>query len=852
MTTISELPVALAATNADLVPVSQNGILRAASVSQITAGLQPTLALSSGQLVGRMSAGTGATEAITIGSNLSLASGTLSATATPFQISALPAGLAPSAADVVAISQLGINKALPYAQFMAGLPSLANLDVSQLATTPTGLTTSRRLADQMADALPITAFGAVGDGVTDDTAAFVSALSTGRPVRLGSRTYIVNGQLTISTANSTLIGVPGQSIVKRGSQTTGSAWIALQANNFHAYGVTFDANRVGVTTDSWAILVTAACLQSDWHLCAFINAAGASLGSGLVFQASDPSVSQHAVRACEFANNTVNGLWVQACDGVLVEACHAHDNGQYGINLDFNDPTFIKKNRLAHVIGNRSWNNQRGIAVGNFNASNTSSPVWGNANPDALSALVVGNICHDNTYYGLAVSGRSLLVHANLCSNNGSIANSGAGILSNVSYSRITSNMVTGSSLFGIDCGGSINSEVSSNYVVGHSFGINCGGGTAVRVEGNTLQDASSWAILVNNVETDSLGVNFGLACSQLALVGNWIAMTSVGASGILLKDGPQGVLVARNHFVGSNGAQLGNCLWANTDQVIIEGNRWNFTQRFFANPTTFNGLQTVLVPDIADSVMITSAPSGVQSMLTLYQTQSAGQLSFIRVTSPGAGYTTATVSIAGAGTGAAARAVISSGTIIGIVVTSPGAGYGFVGTTLVITVTGDGTGATALGYAGTPIPEERRLRVRCNTPVHFARSGSNPVQENWTATDITVAANADVEWIGTFGTWRAGYFASADYIAPDAIGGASLRSIGNGDVQLHPSGSGRLRMTTDAETIGCVEAIGRNAPEGVVVAPPGSTFRNLNGGVGTSFYVKRTGAGSTGWFALA
>lgn len=850
MTTIPELPTATAAATNDLLPLSQGGILRSASVGQLTAGLQPALALASGQLLGRISTGTGGAEAITVGANLSLANGTLTATAAPFSVAGLAS--APAATDLVPLSQSGTNKALPYSQFQAGIAGLSGLDISQLATTPTGLSLSRHLADQMADTLPIEAFGAVGDGVTDDTNALVAALSSGRPIRLASKTYIVNGQLTIIQPNATLIGVPGQSILRRRAQSTGSAWISIQATGFRADGVIFDANKAAVTTDNWAIFVSAACLQSDWHRCQFTNAAGATLGHGLTIQASDPSISQHSLRDCEFSSNTLHGLWVQACDGVLVQACRAHDNGQYGLNIDFNDATFAKKVRLCQILGNRAWNNQRGIAVGNYNATNTTIPVWGNANPDAVSVLVSANLCHDNIYYGIAVSGRGLLVNGNLCSNNGTVANAGAGILANVSTTRVTANMVTGSALYGIDCGGSVNADFTNNHVIGHNFGINCGGGTAVRVDGNMLQDCTSWAVLVDNVETDGQGNNFGIACSQLALTNNWIAMTSATASGILLRDGPQGVLIVRNDFVGSNGAQLANCLWANTDQVIIEGNRWNFTQRFFTNPTLYNSLQTVLVPDIADAVMITTAPSGVQSMLTFYQVQCAGQISFVRVTAGGSGYTTATVTLAGTGTGAAARAIISGGAIIGIVVTTPGSGYGVPGTSVSVAITGDGTGAAATAYAAPPVPDERRLRVRCNTAVHFYRSGSSPVQENWTGTDITVAANADVEWTGTFNTWRASFFSSADYVSPDAAGGALLRSWNNGDVQLRPGGTGRLRLTTDAETTGCLEAIGRNSPQGVITAPPGSTFRNLNGGVGSSFYIKQTGTGNTGWVAVA
>lgn len=42
----------------------------------------------------------------------------------------------------------------------------------------------------------------------------------------------------------------------------------------------------------------------------------------------------------------------------------------------------------------------------------------------------------------------------------------------------------------------------------------------------------------------------------------------------------------------------------------------------------------------------------------------------------------------------------------------------------------------------------------------------------------------------------------------------------------------------------------GAGTPEGVVAAPVGSTYRRTDGGAGTSFYVKESGSGSTGWVA--
>ena len=95
-----------------------------------------------------------------------------------------------------------------------------------------------------------------------------------------------------------------------------------------------------------------------------------------------------------------------------------------------------------------------------------------------ISVVVAGNLCHDNDVYGIAVSGNALLVEGNVLSGNGTVANNGAGILANVSGSRIAGNMVTGSAAFGIDAGGSIGSDVSGNFVAGPVNGIKaCGSG---------------------------------------------------------------------------------------------------------------------------------------------------------------------------------------------------------------------------------------------------------------------------------------------------------------------------------------------------------------------------------------
>ena len=116
----------------------------------------------------------------------------------------------------------------------------------------------------------------------------------------------------------------------------------------------------------------------------------------------------------------------------------------------------------------------------------------------------------------------------------------------------------------------------------------------------------------------------------------------------------------------------------------------------------------------------------------------------------------------------------------------------------------------------------------------------------------MTVPANATVTFVGTFGAWRADTSLLADYIAPPGDGSLLLRTQPNADLTLRPAAAGHLRITTDADPAGYIAATGHGSPAGVVTAPPGSDYRNLDGGVGQTLWIKRTGVDSNGWFAIA
>ncbi len=851
MPTIGQLPAANSVADTDEIPIFQNGQTLAATRAQILAGVQSALSVPQNSLLGGVGPGSTAPVAINIGANLALAGNTISATAAPFEVAGLSGGNVPVSSDLVPMAQGGMNTAVTYANFMSGMGNVTGLPAGGLTATASGATIARTLEALATNAVSIEDFGAVGDGVTDDSAALLAALSSGNPVRFGPKTYAIVGECDIGTPTCTLLGVPGLTQLTRTTQShvglsAPAAWISIASATLFIDGIIFDANA-NITTDTYGVIIQPTCTKSIVSRSVFRNANGPNNGSGLVIAASDPAITQHHLETCEFYDNTNHGVSVYATDAVTISNCRAHDNGGNGIAVDSQDPAFVLKIRELHIVGNTCWNNQCGIIVGNFNATNNGNLIYGNANPDVLGALIASNNCYQNRGYGIYISGRNISVVGNLCTNNSSIAASGAGILCDTGYCKVSGNMISGASAFGIDCGGSIYTEVANNYINGALYGLNIGGGQYCTARNNFIQDSSAIGIAVQNVESDGRGGNFNLACTGLSIVGNWITYSGE-VFAIYIRDAAQDIVVTDNIILANPGADLTRALSAYTDTIVVRNNLLNYTERWPVLPSVENGLYTLVVPDIADAITVPQAYAPVTSIITQQASQLTGQIVFCKVLNGGSGYTNATISFSGTGSNAAAKVWLSGGVVLGIQMANNGTGYGG-GTTA--TITGDGTGATVSVQVGLPVWQNKQITVDCLANVKFAQANSVPFQSNWTGAPITVPAGASIDWIGYNGGWRAARFTQNDYILPKGDGSVAIRTQ-SGDISLHPSGTGVVRLLSDTEPTGAVELIGRGSPLNAVAAPPGSTFRNLNGGAGATFWVKLANTDSTNWVAVA
>jgi hypothetical protein len=128
---------------------------------------------------------------------------------------------------------------------------------------------------------------------------------------------------------------------------------------------------------------------------------------------------------------------------------------------------------------------------------------------------------------------------------------------------------------------------------------------------------------------------------------------------------------------------------------------------------------------------------------------------------------------------------------------------------------------------------------------------GSGPVGGHikagggWTASPITVIPQA--AGVHFFGCFIINPVATAEYWLDEF----SL-SFGNMSATQSAISGGRRYMVSrgGALVAGPIDEAGYGSPEGVIAAPVGSTWRRLDGGSSSSFYVKEHSDGVTGWVA--
>jgi hypothetical protein len=403
-----------------------------------------------------------------------------------------------------------------------GLATNANA----VAYDPAGLgAVQRTVESKLRESVSVKDFGAVGNGIADDTVAIQNAIdavyATGDygeviiPPSTGEYIFtsiLVKSKITLKST--------GGELKLRDNYCTNPAVSYYLIHNLGHDRVTYDGlivigNRSGGNTQyTVADAITAVGFRTIVKNCTVFNPPD----SGIMF------------------SDCIRG----ACIGNYVEAANdvgIYVNGGVGSNPQ---QSIIANNRIHNCV-------VTGIAL----------------KREARNVLVTGNlisncpnsISHEDFGVGQGGHPSEITITNNLISDNGS---NSAFALNRLTNSVVSNNLIIGTGLSGITIQGGVNSVISGNVITGSSGVPTTAAGILVssRVDpGNSTVTVPSKLTISNNSISDYLGKGiYFLSGTNITISGNNV---DVGNEGLRLNSGVTGALVQGNIVDGTPDTSL-------------------------------------------------------------------------------------------------------------------------------------------------------------------------------------------------------------------------------------------------------------------------------------------------------
>jgi len=253
--------------------------------------------------------------------------------------------------DVMNVSNAGV------VSFPQGLGNISNS-----TAISTGSTTARSLANRFADVVNVKDFGAVGDGVADDTAAIQAAINaaTGKQLVLPSGTYKISG--TLNLLNSIYIVGYGQCTLQQSQANTtsiriGDGTLANRFGDVSIENITFTTTSSAAWTSAYVIDVQFAYFIEFKNLDIFgyVSSVKKMWGGIRLFKAMRFKAERCFMRGligdCVYTLGETGGI--NYCIDLTFENCYFDDFQNNGFYFDdFTLGTFLYNCVMASSVGN--------------------------------------------------------------------------------------------------------------------------------------------------------------------------------------------------------------------------------------------------------------------------------------------------------------------------------------------------------------------------------------------------------------------------------------------------------------------------------------------------------------------
>ncbi|AUS02787.1 pectin lyase fold protein [Vibrio phage 2.275.O._10N.286.54.E11] len=214
-------------------------------------------------------------------------------------------------------------------------------DAKELNVISTGSTEARSLGDRFADVVNVKDFGAVGDGITDDSGFIQAAVDHSKSIFIPPGDYLLSKPIEISQSNSEIVGVKGESILRvDGSHSALTIINEFTAENVRVVSINFDTTSNGIGKGIYN--VAPAVYLAHWVIrdCTFsthlnygidANMIGCEVTSCMFGYHARGAVGMQAIRSRGSQNSPIRVSNINKFDSCEFARC---DNMPYVVEFD--------------------------------------------------------------------------------------------------------------------------------------------------------------------------------------------------------------------------------------------------------------------------------------------------------------------------------------------------------------------------------------------------------------------------------------------------------------------------------------------------------------------------------------